>query len=109
MGAMANHTAWGALDDLVIDLPPGTGEVPLTLATAFPLDCAVVVSTPHRLAIVRAAGRARWAGAGRARGRGRLRGIAFSCGRWVSARRAGREDGGESVGVLAALALACWP
>lgn len=51
MAAMANHTRWGALDDLVVDLPPGTGEVPLTLATAFPLDCAVVVSTPHRLAL----------------------------------------------------------
>lgn len=52
MAAMANHTRWGSLDDLVVDLPPGTGEVPLTLATAFPLDCAVVVSTAHKLAIV---------------------------------------------------------
>ncbi|KAG8460259.1 hypothetical protein KFE25_004507 [Diacronema lutheri] len=51
MAAMANHTRWGSLDDLVVDLPPGTGEVPLTLATAFPLDAAVVVSTPHALAL----------------------------------------------------------
>ncbi|KAJ1639015.1 P-loop containing nucleoside triphosphate hydrolase protein [Pavlovales sp. CCMP2436] len=52
MAAMANHTKWGNLDDLVVDLPPGTGEVPMTLATAFPMDCAVVVTTAHKLAVV---------------------------------------------------------
>lgn len=48
---MANHTRWGQLDALLIDMPPGTGEVPLALASSLPIDAAVVVSTPHALAL----------------------------------------------------------
>ncbi|MDD4602181.1 MAG: Mrp/NBP35 family ATP-binding protein [Bacteroidales bacterium] len=42
---------WGALDYMVIDLPPGTGDIPLTLIQEFPLTGAIIVSTPQQVAI----------------------------------------------------------
>lgn len=41
---------WGELDCLVIDMPPGTGDVVLTVMQSLPLTAAIVVSTPHDVA-----------------------------------------------------------
>ncbi len=44
--------AWGELDVLVVDLPPGTGDAQLTLAQSIPVSGAVVVSTPQDIALI---------------------------------------------------------
>ena len=43
---------WGELDVLVVDMPPGTGDVQLTMAQNVPLAGAVIVSTPQDLALI---------------------------------------------------------
>ncbi|SIS96764.1 ATP-binding protein involved in chromosome partitioning [Roseivivax lentus] len=55
MGAlqqMMNQVQWGALDVLIVDLPPGTGDVQMTLSQKFQVDGAIVVSTPQDVALI---------------------------------------------------------
>jgi ATP-binding protein involved in chromosome partitioning len=49
---MLRDVAWGQLDILVVDMPPGTGDAQLTLAQNVPLKGAVIVSTPQDLALI---------------------------------------------------------
>jgi len=48
---MIGETYWGELDFMIIDLPPGTGDVHLSLVQAVPLSGAVIVSTPQPVAL----------------------------------------------------------
>ncbi|WP_299629439.1 Mrp/NBP35 family ATP-binding protein [uncultured Tateyamaria sp.] len=55
MGAlqqMMTQVQWGALDVLIVDLPPGTGDVQMTLAQKAPVDGAIIVSTPQDVALI---------------------------------------------------------
>jgi ATP-binding protein involved in chromosome partitioning len=48
---LLDNTEWPELDYLVIDLPPGTGDVPLSLCQMLPITGAVVVATPQQVAL----------------------------------------------------------
>jgi ATP-binding protein involved in chromosome partitioning len=49
---MLREVAWGDLDVLVVDLPPGTGDAQLTMAQQTPITGAVIVSTPQDIALI---------------------------------------------------------
>ncbi len=49
---MLKEVAWGELDILVVDMPPGTGDAQLTMAQQVPLAGAIIVSTPQDLALI---------------------------------------------------------
>lgn len=51
LNQMIFDAAWGELDFLIIDLPPGTGDIHLSLVQSLPIDGAVVVSTPQNVAL----------------------------------------------------------
>ncbi|MCC5805305.1 MAG: Mrp/NBP35 family ATP-binding protein [Opitutales bacterium] len=50
IGQFAQHVEWGELEVLVVDLPPGTGDAQLSLVQTFPVDGAVIVTTPQAAA-----------------------------------------------------------
>ncbi len=49
---LLNNTRWKDLDYLVVDLPPGTGDIQLTLAQRVPVTGAVIVTTPQDIALI---------------------------------------------------------
>jgi ATP-binding protein involved in chromosome partitioning len=49
---LLRETDWGGLDMLVVDLPPGTGDIQISLCQQVPLDGAVIVSTPQDLSLI---------------------------------------------------------
>lgn len=49
---MLNDSEWGELDYLIIDMPPGTGDIHLTMAQKMPITATIVVTTPQDIALL---------------------------------------------------------
>lgn len=52
IGQLFNDTNWGDIDVMVIDMPPGTGDIQITLSQKMKIDEAVIVSTPQDIALI---------------------------------------------------------
>ncbi|MDR1889261.1 MAG: iron-sulfur cluster carrier protein ApbC [Zoogloeaceae bacterium] len=52
LNQILNETRWNALDYLIVDLPPGTGDVQLSLAQKAPVTGALIVTTPQEIALL---------------------------------------------------------
>jgi len=52
LSKMIHDTEWGALDYLIIDLPPGTGDIPLSLSQLINIDGSLVICTPQEVAML---------------------------------------------------------
>jgi len=51
LNQLFNDTHWGELDYLIVDLPPGTGDIHLTLVQQYPIEGIAIVSTPQQVAL----------------------------------------------------------
>ncbi len=51
LNQLINDTEWGDLDYFIIDLPPGTGDIHLTLVQTLPVTGVVIVTTPQEVAL----------------------------------------------------------